>query len=120
MVLFSTWIQNIAISSGESLNNARVSRLRDVGVTEKHIERCEKMSHGIFNEFYLTVYFSILLKYIVFPYIIDGAYIREIIKKLFSSNCDSNGDSSGDGYFFIFLSLHVLVILLIILYNMHT
>ena len=89
--LWSTWINNIALGlSKESLNNTRASRLREVGVTEKHMERCESMYQGIINEFYwVHFFFAILLKYMVFPYIIDGSYIREIVKKLFSSN---NGD----------------------------
>ena len=105
--LWSTWINNIALGlSKESLNNTRTSRLREVGVTEKHMERCENMYQGIVNEFYFVIFFQFILKYMVFPYIIDGSYIREIVKKLFSSNNGntSNGDGNTSVHSVIFIS----------------
>ena len=56
-----------------------IYRFRDIGITEKHIERCEILFHDIAIEyFYISILF-IFLKYLILPYILDGFVMTHII-----------------------------------------
>ena len=86
---YFNWILNIA---SESLNNnigfSRLgSRLKDMGITEKHIGRCVMLLGEIGVELSWIFFFFQFLKYMIFPYILDGfimPHIIGIIEKLHS------------------------------------
>lgn len=74
----------------ELANNT--SKLVDFGVTEKHIERCIMVFREIIDEFYYANWIALFVKYMIFPYILDGFIMPHIIGILEKLNSRGNSE----------------------------
>ena len=84
---FVSFIHDIMIAAVSVKLENKTSKLIEFGVTKKHIDRCEMITSEIYNEFNGQALFCIFVKFMAFPYILDGfimPHIIGIIEKLHS------------------------------------